>query len=124
MEKRLRRKLNVVFAWDKIGAITAEANISAGRLNERLSMRDCFARRQRLGGLIKRFWQAVTLVNIEDRLAFQKPNRLGIVPGLFGAVSLFLRNERVCVTDFRALFAFAHTPAKVQSLFKGQPSLG
>ena len=106
-EGRRRRHLDVIGARDIEGAVAADADIGAGRADQRLGLRQdqVFGQRLRRRRDLGRY--ILALVGIEDREALEKRDRLGLVAGLCGALALAIRDEAVGIDDRRAAFALA-----------------
>ena len=123
-EGRGRRHLDVVGAGHVISAVAADANVGAGRADQRLGLRqdEVFARRHRRRRQI--FRQILALVGVEHREALQKRDRFGLVAGLFVARALAPGNEAIGKDDRRAFFALLDVRADLEGLAKCEPALG
>ena len=102
-ERRRRRHLDVIVARDVEGAVAADADIGAGRADQRLGLRqdqifgERFRQRRDVGGKI------LALVGIEDREALEERDRVGFVAGFRGARAFAVGNEAVGIDDGGAL---------------------
>src|SRR6516165_11304587 len=116
VERRRRRHLDVIGAWDIEGAVAADADIGAGRADQRLGLRQdqVFGDRYRRGRDGSR--KILDLVGIEDRKALQKRDRLGFVARFGGAGALPGGDEAVGIDERGAFFALLHMGAELQRL--------
>jgi hypothetical protein len=110
LEKRRGRwHLDVVFARDIEGAVAADADIGAGRADQRLGLRQdqVFGDRRRRRRDVGR--KILALVGVENREALEERNRLRFVPGFGGARALAVGNEAVGIDDGGAFLALTLT---------------
>ena len=91
-KRRGRRHLDVVGARDVEGAVAADADIGAGRADQRLGLRQdqVFGERLRRRRDVGR--KILALVGVEDREALEKRDRFRLVAG-------FARRARVRGTE-------------------------
>jgi hypothetical protein len=110
---RGRRHLDVVFAGDVEGAVAANAQIGAGRADQRLGLRQdqVFGDRLRRRRYIRR--KILALVAIEDRELLEERDRFGFVAGFRRARAFAVRNEAVGIDDGGAFRALAHMGAEL-----------
>ena len=122
-ERGRRGDLDVIGARDVEGAVAADADIGAGRADQRLGLRQDqvfgqrFGRRRDLGRYIR------ALVGIKDREALEERDRVGLVAGLSRARALAGGNKAVGINDRDAFLALAHMGAEFQRLAEGKPVL-
>jgi hypothetical protein len=111
--------LDVIGARKIESAVAIDADIGAGRSDQRLGLRqdqvfgDRFRRRRDLGR------KTLELVGVEDREALQKRDRFGLVAGFRGAGALAIGNEAIGIDDRGAAFAFPDTRAELERLAEG-----
>src|SRR6266851_2782157 len=120
---RRRRDLDVVGARDVEGAVAADAEIGAGRADQRLGLRQdqIFAKRRRRRRYVR--WEILALVGVEDREAFEERNSFGFIAGFRGARAFAVGNEPVGIDDGRAFLALAHMGADGERLAESEPAL-
>jgi hypothetical protein len=121
---RRRRHLDKILARHIKGTVAADANVGAGRADQRLGLRqdEVFARRHRRRRQI--FRQILALVGVEHREALQKRDRFGLVACFFVARALAPGNEAIGKDDRRAFFALLDVRADLEGLAKCEPALG
>jgi len=106
-ESRRWRDLDVVRARDIEGAVTADAEIGAGRADQRLGLRQDEVvvhgrrRRRNVGRKI------LALVGVEDREGFEERDGFGFVAGFRGAGAFAVGNEAVGIDGDGAFLALA-----------------
>ena len=122
-EGRGRRHLDVVGAGDVEGAVAADADIGAGRTDQRLGLRQDQVFGERFRRRRDRGRKILALVGIKDREAFEEWDGVGFVAGFGGARAFAVRNEAVGIDDRGAAFALLHMGAEFQRLAEGQPVL-
>ena len=122
-EGRGRRHLDVVGAGDVEGAVAADADIGAGRTDQRLGLRQDQVFGERFRRWRDRGRKILALVGIKDREAFEEWDGVGFVAGFGGARAFAVRNEAVGIDDRGAAFALLHMGADFQRLAKGEPVL-
>ena len=122
-EARRRRHLDVIGARHIEGAVAADADIGAGRADQRLGLRQDQVFGKRRGRRRDVGRQILALVGVEDREALEERDRFGFVAGLGGARALAVGNEAVGIDDRGALFALLDMRADFERLAEGEPVL-
>src|SRR5260370_20523386 len=118
-----RGDLDIVFDRCVEGAATSDPEINAAGLDQGFDCRLNQAWRRWRRGRCDFVRQAITLVCVKDREAFQEWNRLRLFPVFGRTTFLVLWHKPVGVDDCRTAFTLADMAAKRQSLAKGEPAL-
>ena len=92
-EGRRRGHLDGVGARDIEGAVAADADIGAGRADQRLGLRQDQVVGQRFRRRRDRGRDILALVGIKDREALEERDRVGFVAGFGGARALAVGNK-------------------------------
>src|SRR5690606_6880047 len=118
-----RRDRHIVLGRDVEGPVSADAEIDAGRLDERLDPRLDQAGRWwgRDGGDV--VGQPVALRHVENRKALQERDGMRFLAGLAGAALLIFRRKTVGIDDRGAVLALADMAAERKRLPKCEPAL-
>ena len=105
------------------GAVAADAEVDAGRPDQRLDpgLDQARQRRWRDGRNLGR--QVFALGGVEDCEPFQERDCGRFLAGLAGASLLVIRHKAVGIDDGGAVLALAHIAAERERLAKGQPAL-
>ncbi|ALR20803.1 hypothetical protein ATN00_11360 [Sphingobium baderi] len=124
LEIRLRRRNDdIVMRRDIERAVSADAEIDAGRPDQGLDARlnqAQFGRRCDGGDFLG---QAIALSSVEDREALQERNRLSVPASLTGAALFVLGGETVDIDDGCAALALPDIAAEGKRLAEGEPAL-
>ncbi len=106
------------------GAVAADAEVDAGRPDQRLDARLDQARRRRWrdGRYLGR--QVFALGSVKDGEPLQERDGGRFLAGLASASLLVIRHKAVGIDDGGALLALADIAAERERLAKGQPALG
>ena len=124
LEIRLRRRNDdIVMRRDIEGAVSAYAEVDAGRPDQGLDARLDQARFGRRCDDGDFFRQAVALSGVEDREALQERNRLSVLAGLAGAALFVLGGETIGIDDGGAALALPDIAAEGKRLAEGEPAL-
>src|SRR3546814_1036848 len=112
----------MVLAGRREGALAAEAEVGAGRGNQRFGCRpdEPFGHGRRRGGDPVR--QSLALVGREDGVAFEEGDRTRLTTVLAGAAAFAVRRKAMGIDDGRAALALAHIAAQCERLPEGKRS--
>src|ERR1700682_4860014 len=117
------RDLHIIVGRTVEGAIAADAEIGAGRGDQRFGFRQDQTVWHRRGRGYETLGKVLALIGIEDREAFEERDRTGFIPIAFRTLAFVIRNEAVGIDNRRAVLAFADVAANAQGLAEGEPTL-
>jgi hypothetical protein len=121
--RRGRRNLDVVLARYIEGAVPADAQVGAGRADQRFGLRQdqVFGKGWRgCAGICR---QLRALFGVEHREAFEKGDCLRLLARLFGTTPFAVGNKAVGIDDRRSLLGLADMTAERERLAEGEPAL-
>src|SRR5277367_5916804 len=118
-----RRDLHVILRGRIEGAATADVEVDAGGLDQRVDRGLDQPGLWRGHGDGEGFWQTFALREVEDGEAFQERDCLRFLAGLPRPIFLVVWYAAVGIDDGRAVFALADVSAKAERLAKRQPAL-
>jgi hypothetical protein len=105
------------------GAFTADAEVSAGGVDQGLGVRQDKPLGNRHGSGHQPFRQVLALVGIEHREAFQEWNRVRLVSVALGPPAFVVGREAVRVDDCCAVLSLANIAAEAKRLSESEPGL-
>ena len=102
------------------GSRSADAEFRTGGGDQRLGLRldQAWWRRRRDAGDV--FRQALALIGVKYREAFEEGDRLRVLTGIRCAPSLLVGHEAIGVDDGRAAFALSDVTAEPEGLAEGR----
>ena len=118
-----RRDLHIVVRGHVEGPAAADAEIDAGRFDQRLDLgldQPGFRRRCGDHEILR---QIFALRQVEDSEALEERDRLRFLAGLSRPFLLVVGNEAVGIDDGGAVLALADVAAETEGLAKGEPAL-
>jgi hypothetical protein len=114
-----RRDHHEVRARRVEGAVAADAEVDAGRPDQRFDARFDQARQRRRGNGRKVSRQVFALGGVEDGEPLEERDRGRFFTGFAGAALVVIRHKAVGIDDCGAVLALAHIAAKRERLAKG-----
>jgi hypothetical protein len=115
--------LHIILRGAIEGAVTAEAEIGAGRGDQRLGLGQDQALGYRRRGRNQFAGKVLALIGAEHGETLEERNRTGFVTIALRPLAFLVGDEAIGIDDGGAAFALAHVAAKAQGLAKREPAL-